>query len=116
VARNLLAIGAVLLLQAPIFIPFEEAVLPPEGGSYRQISPDGWPAWVAKRDAEIRGRLARGDEDSLVYLWLYGTSYTKQPRATAEYLGALRNPGKAEALLIDRLDDLVAAIAAAGTN
>jgi hypothetical protein len=60
VVRNLLAIGAALLLQAPIFVPYEEADLPRKVASQLQISPDGWSAWVAKRDAEIRGRLARG--------------------------------------------------------
>lgn len=118
--RCLLALLAASLLQAaPIFIPYEDrppkTELPPKGGSY-QISATAWPAWVAKRDAQIRARLARGDEDSLVYLWLFGTSFTKQPRATAAHIAALRDPGKGETLLIDRLDDLVSAAAAAKAN
>jgi len=112
---------ALLQTAAPVYIPYEEADvsrdlnLPAKAGSPLQIEAKDWPAWVAKRDAEIRARLAQGDEDSLVYLWLYGTSFTKQPRATAEHIAALRDPAKGEALLIDRLDDLVTAIAAPTT-
>lgn len=120
--RWVFALVAVGLLQtaAPVYIPYEEVVnVPPEGGSYKsagessseKLSSADWPAWVAKRDAEIRGRLAQGDEDSLVYLWLYGTSFTRLPRATAEQVAALKDPAKAEALLIDRLEDFVTALA-----
>jgi hypothetical protein len=59
-----------------------------------------WPAWVARRDAEIRQRLARGDEDSVVNLWMYGTSFTTEPRATTGD----------ESVLRARLDDLVDAV------
>ena len=99
---------------APVYTPYQ-GDLRPEGRSYLQISSKDWAGWVAKRDAEIRSRLARGDEDSLVYLWLYGTSFTKRPRATAEHVAALE-PSRAEALLIDRLDDLVSALAAPGSS
>src|SRR5437868_908041 len=39
-----------------------------------------WPEWVNKNNAETRARLERGDEDSLVNLLLFGTSFTEQPR------------------------------------
>src|SRR5438093_288144 len=41
-----------------------------------------WPSWVVQHDAEIRARLERGDEDSIVNLWFYGTTFTRLPRAT----------------------------------
>lgn len=41
-----------------------------------------WPAWVSQHNTDIRARLERGDEDSLVNFWLYGTSFTRLPRAT----------------------------------
>ena len=105
----------------PLYTPYEDrprsaADLPANAGSDLAISPEDWPEWIRKRDAEIRGRLARGDEDSLVYLWLYGTSFTKRPRATAGHLAAIGTGEKAAALLIDRLEDLVAAIASPGAN
>ena len=75
-----------------------------------------WPAWAASHDQAIRGRLDRGDEDSVVNLWLYGTTFTTRPRATARDIAALASPSQAEALLIGRLDDLVAAMASPGAN
>jgi hypothetical protein len=75
-----------------------------------------WPQWVTEHNAEIHKRLAQGDEDSLVNLWLYGTSFTSRPRATAKDVAALGSRERAEDLLIDRLDDLVAALAAPVAN
>ena len=75
-----------------------------------------WPAWVAQHNAEIRARLQRGDEDSLVNFWLYGTSFTKLPRATERDLARIGDREKIAELLEGRLDDLVAAIEKPGTN
>jgi hypothetical protein len=114
--RTFLAVLALAAWQgAPAFVPYDEAkpILAAHG---RAVTAADWPAWVARRDAEIRARLARGDEDSLVYLWLYGTSFTAQPRATAAYLAGIGAGEKAEALLIARLHDFVAAVASPGAN
>ena len=73
-----------------------------------------WPAWVAQHNAEIRSRLQRGDEDSLVNFWLYGTSFTKLPRATDRELATLADRDKAAELLESRLDDLVTAVGETG--
>jgi SAM-dependent methyltransferase len=74
-----------------------------------------WPAWAARHDEEIRARLAQGDEDSVVNLWQYGTTFTTLPRATEQELGAGPR-ARAEELLIRRLDDLVTGIASPGAN
>jgi hypothetical protein len=74
-----------------------------------------WPGWATARDAEIRARLARGDEDSVVHLWLFGTSFTARPRATESELASRGRDGSA-ALVQGRLDDLVAAIQSPGDN
>ena len=66
-------------------------------------------------DQEIRARLAQGDEDSVVNLWLYGTMFTTLPRATEQELAAGPR-ARAEELLIRRLDDLVTGIASPGSN
>ena len=71
-----------------------------------------WPGWVRGHDAAVRARLDRGDEDSLVNFWLYGTSFTKLPRATAPELAQHGGRAAAEALLVGRLTDLVAGLAA----
>ena len=39
-----------------------------------------WDSWIHARDAEVRGRIDRGIEDSISNLILYGTSFTSLPR------------------------------------
>ena len=56
-----------------------------------------WPSWVEQHDRDVRARLARGDEDSLVNFWLYGTSFTTHPPAIA----------RASPLPASALDDIV---------
>jgi len=75
-----------------------------------------WPAWVASHNAAIRARLARGDEDSLVNFWLYGTTFTKAPRATAQDVARLGSRDKIAELLERRLSDLIAGIESPGSN
>jgi hypothetical protein len=41
---------------------------------------EAWEAWIRARDAEVRGRIDRGIEDSISNLILYGTSFTPLPR------------------------------------
>ena len=75
-----------------------------------------WNGWVAARDRDIRARLDRGDEDSVVNFWLYGTSFTPLPRATPGTIARLASRGAAEDLLLARLDHLVSGLAAPGRN
>lgn len=99
----------------PILEAFKTSLPAPLAGKSPQELEAAWPAWTAAHDAAIRARLAQGDEDSVVNFWLYGTSFTNQPRATAENLARLpRND--IENLLVARLDDLVRGMAAPGTN
>lgn len=75
-----------------------------------------WPGWVSRHNADIRARLARGDEDSLVNLWLYGTAFTALPRATERDVAALGGPKKTAELMQGRFDALLAGMASPGTN
>jgi hypothetical protein len=75
-----------------------------------------WPGWVSRHDADIRRRLDRGDEDSLVNFWLYGTTFTSRPRATERDIARLASRARTEDLLIGRLDDLVAGMTNPGAN
>src|SRR5688572_4512729 len=43
-----------------------------------QLPDSAWAVWVSRRDAEIRSRVARGDEDSIINLLLFGTTFTNQ--------------------------------------
>jgi SAM-dependent methyltransferase len=74
-----------------------------------------WPSWTARHNEEIRGRLERGYEDSIVHFWVYGTSFTKLPRVTPEEVTRIGRAAT-EDLLIARLDDFVEGIASPGSN
>src|SRR5262245_1884333 len=110
-------IMGVSLDEALPLIALHRAQLP---GALASQPPDAlaaaWPSWVTQHNADIHKRLAQGDEDSIVNLWLYGTSFTSRPRATAKDVAALGTRERAEDLLVDRLDDLVAALAAPVAN
>src|SRR5687768_18358718 len=81
-----------------------------------------WPAWIERHDREVRARLDQGDEDTIVNWLLFGTSFTAQPRAlmgavegnkAADQDAVLR---RAVELISARLDDLIKALAAPGTD
>jgi hypothetical protein len=87
------------------------------------VRESSWPGWVRKRDAEIRARIERGDEDSLVNLWLYGTTFTNVPPArSVETTGpgsageTRRGRTEGSALLSRRLEDLLDGISAPGQS
>ena len=83
------------------------------GRSVQEIA-QRWPAWIEQHDRDVRARLARGDDDSLVNFWLYGTSFTSHPPAVAR-----ASPLSAAALdeiVRGRLDDLLDRVTAPGDN
>src|SRR5215831_5716852 len=58
----------------PIELRFSDA------GQGRKV----WPDWIAKHDREIRSRLLPGDEDTIINWLMFGTSFTKEPKALFE--------------------------------
>ena len=72
--------------------------------------------WVRAKDAEIRARVLRADEDALVPLLLFGTSFTKAPRLTTDFFATRPAGGPEEmerafaAVFARRTDDLLAAL------
>src|SRR5919106_5001401 len=95
-------------------LPSELAMLTP---SQRETA---WPTWIERRDREIRARLEQGDEDTVVNWLLFGTSFTSRPRAV---IGAVDAGGDQELvlrrtieLISARMDDLLKALAAPGTD
>ncbi len=121
-----------LVLTAPperiVYIPASDArpvlesmaeVLPAE---LRAVEPERmaavWLEWVKLRDAEIRERLARGDEDTVVNLLFFGTSFTRQPRITSAEISRFQAASAAQmqALLRQRINDLVTGMIAPGNN
>src|SRR5688572_6128830 len=80
-----------------------------------------WDGWVAGRDAQIRRRLELGDDDSVINLLLFGSSFTRQPRVTAREILTLARQGRVAEfidtpLVQQRIADLVAGAAAPGSN
>jgi hypothetical protein len=74
-----------------------------------------WRAWVRERDRAVRERLALGEQDAVVNLLYFGTSFTAAPRLSAAGLALLGQQG-AEAVLARRIDDLMAALAKPGSD
>ncbi len=108
---------------SPPFVSFEEAL--PILVAMREALPAGlagrpdeglaaaWPTWVRERDRAVRDRLARGEEDAVVNLLFFGTSFTKEPRLTAATIGGAP-AAQAEEAVAGRIRDLVRALARPG--
>jgi SAM-dependent methyltransferase len=83
-----------------------------------------WPDWVRREDAAIRERVQAGDEDSIVNFLLFGTSFTKQPRATETQLAGIvvrqRETGATmflpSPLLKGRIEDFIAGLVSPAGN
>ena len=73
-----------------------------------------WSAWLKHRDADIRARIATGDEDSVVNLMLYGTRFTRWPRATPGAVAASAAPVPLVQVMDGRAADLATAIESPG--
>ena len=121
----LLVLGVVVAAQSPAYISFVTArpileslrddLRPAEfrGRSIAGIEAD-WPAWVERRNREIRARVERGDEDSIINFLLFGSTFTSEPRLTEQDLATgfvSRRP-----ILERRIADLVARTAAPAGN
>ena len=76
-----------------------------------------WPGWVKGRDAAIRQRVVQGDEDSVIHLVLFGTTFTRRARPTESQLNALfTRPAEGLTALRPRVDDFIAALASPGSD
>src|SRR5262249_59764702 len=103
-----------------VYLSYEEArpilramaeILPPELKSESPAeAAAAWSGWVERRDSQIRARLAKGDEDSLLNLLLFGTSFTRQPRISLEQVRG------GQGVLPARAGDLIRGLASPGNN
>ena len=131
----LLGLGGLAAESATINIPFADGkpildVLQPQlwPAELRGKTPAAleslWAEWVTREDAAIRARVQAGDEDSIINFLLFGTSFTKQPRATETQLAGIvvrqRETGATtflpSPLLKGRNDDFVAGLASPAGN
>lgn len=72
-----------------------------------------WPQWVEQHDRQVRARLERGDDDSLVNFWLYGTSFTSRPPVVVR---AGAPSATFDDIVTGRLEDLLDGVEAPGDN
>jgi hypothetical protein len=105
-------------------LPFEEARriviglgrdVPPAPREAIASGERAWHDWLDAHDEVVRARVDLGNEDSLYYFWLYGTSFSTRPRATRETLGSL-SQSHADTLVDERLNDLLAGLEHPGGN
>jgi hypothetical protein len=97
--------------------------LPPELNNLTPTQIEAaWSGWIERHDREVRARLEQGDEDTIVNWMLFGTSFTSRPRAV---LGAVESGTTSDRELVlrrtvelisARLEDLLKALAAPGTD
>ncbi len=71
-----------------------------------------WPRWVRDRDAEIRERLQKGEEDTLANFVLFGVSFTDQPRLTPD----VTDPDETDRVIRARVQDFADALSRPGDN
>ena len=104
---------------APIVAGLPGALPPTLAEIPEGARPDRWPSWVAEERSRQATRLAQGEEDSLVNLLLFGTSFTREDRITVARLEELdrrwrAGDTRAQAALLRtyrrRAADLVSAI------
>jgi len=87
--------------------------VPPEfAGANESNWEEAWALWRGRHEARTSERLRRGDEDSLVNWWMYGTSFTRLPPARGRDL-AEDDRYTLDEVLSGRLDDLLHAVASA---
>lgn len=120
VAAAVCATGASLVAQSRVTFDDARPVFDALGsnlplefrGRPLQVLRDEWDGWRERHARDVVARLARGDEDSLVNFWLYGTSFTAHPPAAA----AGRPAASVDDLANRRLDDLLDAVRSPAAN
>ncbi len=102
----------------PIVQALRDDLIPSELKNRAAADLEGaWPAWISGRDAAVRARVAEGDEDSIAYLVLFGTTFTAKPRTTERELAALAvNSADGMKAVQPRIADFVAAVALPDAN
>ena len=99
----------------PILDSLRREFLPQDLAASQDIEA-AWPGWVSRRNAAIRARVMAGDDESVLNLLLFGTTFTKQTRATEREIAQLPGTASRSELIERRIGDLVAGAAAPGDN
>jgi SAM-dependent methyltransferase len=75
-----------------------------------------WQEWVARHDREIRARVAAGDDESVINLTLFGTTFTREPRVTEEDIADMADGRGTGDLIGRRIEAIAAAMATSLDN
>lgn len=122
-----LAVAACLaagLAAAGVYTPYADvrpiltaldALLPPALKSSAPTRDDAWNQWAARHDREIRARLDRGDDDTIVNWALLGGSFTPRPKAVLD-VDSRGDVVQMPPLVAERVRDLVAALRTPGQD
>jgi CheR methyltransferase, SAM binding domain len=103
------------------FLSFEEAwpvlqamqdKLPKALSKSGVATANDWMRWINSEDADIRARLDRGEEDTLINLLRFGVTYTREYRIDDEYLLRYGQSSLVNAFAQNRANDLIRAMSA----
>jgi len=92
--------------------PVLEALTKEAPTDLRAIHPldaKSWADWVKARDREVRERLIRGEEDTLVNLLRFGVTFTREYRIDDEYLVRYGQSSLVNSFAENRANDLIRA-------
>ncbi|HMK22154.1 MAG TPA: hypothetical protein VK466_07445, partial [Terriglobales bacterium] len=115
-------VGRVLPQPVPVveFMSFDDAApviraygnsVPVELRSNSSADASSWASWLKNNDREIRGRLERGEEDTLTNLLRFGVTFTHEYRIDDEYLVRYGQSSLVNSFAENRVRDLVRALA-----
>jgi len=125
VSRSASVVAAPQATANPQFLSFEQAQpallataakLPAELKSAGPLTREQWAKWVHQKNAEIRARLDRGEEDTLANLLRFGVTFTKEYRIDDQYLVKYGQSTLVNAFAENRANDLIRAMASGNAN
>jgi len=90
----------------PVLEGFRDA-LPPDLKAASPLDAAKWSAWVQHQDREVRNRLIRGEEDTLVNLLRFGVTFTTEYRIDDEFLARYGQSGLVNSFAENRANDLI---------
>jgi hypothetical protein len=83
--------------------------LPPDLQAMSPLDAAHWTAWAQRHDREVRNRLIRGEEDTVVNLLRFGVTFTKEYRIDDEFLGRYGASSLVNSFAENRANDLIQA-------
>jgi hypothetical protein len=95
----------------PVLAPFQTS-LPDKLKASSPLQPAIWQNWMQENDRDIRARLERGEEDTLINLLRFGVTFTREYRIDDEYLLRYGQSSLVNSFAEKRASDLLRALAA----